>query len=85
MLQKYYQRGYIVILNDLCNAIEKRSTKFRCIGSLIALVLVAIGPVYGLRYCFDIAFLSILYCLLFIVVNHTATKNTRHQLHCGPF
>ncbi len=31
--QKFYERGYIVILSYLCNAI-KRSTKFRCIGTL---------------------------------------------------
>ena len=33
-LQKFYLRGYIVILNDVCKAIKKRLTKFRCIGTL---------------------------------------------------
>ncbi len=33
-LQKFYQRGYIVFLGDLWNAMKKRSTKFRCIGTL---------------------------------------------------
>ena len=28
------QKGYIVILSDLCNEIKKTSTKFCCIGTL---------------------------------------------------
>ncbi len=31
---KILPRGYIVILSNLCNAIKKSSTKFRCIATL---------------------------------------------------